>query len=185
VFGNYPKANGGASVTDSGVAAGPYASFWALPGSVSTTTPIACSSTANKATIWGISLAYPLKTSNVTYYVVGADNTSNTYDLGLYSASGSLVAHTGSLAGTTFAPSTGYKTQAWTTANTVLQPGNYYLALACSATSGTATFGYTYTWAANANTLESVGSGGSLPNLITVPGSLAMTNASTLQAAVD
>jgi len=185
VSGNYSKANGGASVTDSGVAAGPYASFWGLPGSVSTTTPIACSSTAGKATIWGISLVYPLKTSNVTYYVNGADNSANTYDMGLYSASGSLVVHTGSLAGTTFAPTASHYTgQPWTTANTVIQPGNYYLALTCSATTGTATFGYTYTWAANANTNESVSSGGSLPSSITVPGSLAMTNAVTLQVVV-
>ncbi len=163
---------------------GPYSSFWALPGSVSTTTPIACSSSASKATIWGISLNYPLKTSNVAYYVQAADNTGNTYDLGLYSSSGTLIAHTGSLAGTQFAPTQGYKTQAWTTPNTVIQPGNYYLALACSATTGTATFGYTYTWAAGANTSESVSTAGSLPTSITVPGSMTMTNATTLQAAI-
>jgi hypothetical protein len=185
VSGDYASFDANKNAVDSTVVAGPYASFWAIPGSVSTTSPIACSSTASKATIWGISLTYPLKTSNVTYYVQGADNSANTYDLGLYSASGSLVVHTGSLAGTTFAPTAShYTSQPWTAANTVIQPGNYYLALTCSATSGTATFGYTYTWAANANATEGVGTGGSLPSSMSVPGSLAMTNASTLQAVV-
>ena len=165
-------------------AIGPYTSFWSIPGSVSTTTPVACSTTGNKATIWGVSINYPLKTSNVSYYIQSADNSANTYDLGLYNSSGAQIVHTGPLAGSTFAPSTGYKTQAWTAANTVIQPGNYFLALTCSATTGTATFGYTFTWAAGANTSESVGSGGTLPTSITVPGSLTMTNASTLQAAI-
>ncbi len=163
---------------------GPYTSFWSLPGSVSTTTPIACSATANKATIWGVSINYPLKTSNISYYIQSADNTANTYDVGLYNSSGAQIVHTGPLAGTAFAPSAGYKTQAWTAANITIQPGNYYLALTCSATTGTATFGYTFTWAAGANTSESVSTGGTLPSSITVPGSLTMTNASTLQAAI-
>jgi hypothetical protein len=151
---------------------------------VSTTSPIACSATANKATIWGVSINYPLKTSNISYYIQSADNTANTYDVGLYNSSGAQIVHTGPLAGTAFAPSTGYKTQAWTAANMTIQPGNYYLALTCSATTGTATFGYTFTWAAGANTSESVSTGGTLPSSITVPGSLTMTNASTLQAAI-
>jgi hypothetical protein len=186
VSGNYPKATGSGTIGDSTIAAGPYISVWSLPGSVSTTTPVACSSSANKATVWGLPLSYPLKTSNIAYYVQGADNTSNTYDIGIYNTSGTQIVHTGSLAGTTFAPSTGYKAQTWTAANTVIQPGNYYIALTCSATSGTATFGYTFTWASAANTVESLssGSGGTLPATQTVPGAVAMTNASTIQFAV-
>jgi hypothetical protein len=180
--GNYPKANGTAGITDSGVTAGPYSTFWALPGSVSTSSPIACSGTANKATIWGVSIPFPIKTSNVAYYVVGADNTTNTYDLGLYNISGNLIAHTGMLAGTTFAPTAShYTSQPWTTANTVLQPGTYWLALTCSAISGTATFGYAYTWVNAGNTSENLTTGGALPSSVTVPGSSSFTNASTLQ----
>lgn len=186
VSGNYASATGTGTVGDSTIVAGPYNSVWSLPGSVSTTTPVACSGSANKVTVWGLALSYPLKTSNIAYYVQGTDNTANTYDIGIYSTSGAQIVHTGSLAGTSFAPSTGYKAQAWTAANTVIQPGNYYIALTCSATSGTATFGYTFTWASAANTVESLssGSGGTLPATQTVPSAIAMTNASTIQFAV-
>jgi len=186
VSGNYSKATGAGAIGDSTVVAGPYISVWSLPGSVSTASPVACSSSANKVTVWELPLSYPLKTSNIAYYVQGADNTSNTYDIGIYNSSGTQIVHTGSLAGTTFAPSQGYKAQAWTVANTVIQPGNYYIALTCSATTGTATFGYTFTWASAANTVESLssGSGGTLPATQTVPAAIAMTNASTIQFAV-
>jgi hypothetical protein len=185
VTGNYGKAAGPAAMSDSGVAAGPYAVFWAIPGSVSTSTPIACSNTASKATVWGVSIPFPIRTSNVTYYVVSPDNSGNTYDLGLYNAAGSLVTHTGSLAGSSFAPTANhYTTQAWTTANTVIQPGDYWLALACSATSGTATFGYAYTWTNAPNTLESLATGGTLSNSITVPGANSFSNASSLQVVI-
>jgi hypothetical protein len=185
VSGNYPKANGTAGVADSGVMAGPYTAFWAIPGSVSTTSPITCSGTANKATIWGVSIPFPIKTSNVAYYVVGADNTANTYDLGLYNPSGNLIAHTGTLAGTTFAPTAShYTSQPWTAANTVLQPGTYWLALTCSAISGTATFGYSYAWVNGGNTSENLTTGGALPSSMTVPGSNSFTDASTLQVVI-
>jgi len=185
VTGNYAKAGGSAAIMDSGVAAGPYAAFWAIPGSVSTSTPIACSSTAGKATVWGVSIPFPIKTSNVTYYVVSADNSGNTYDLGLYNASGSLVTHTGPLVGSSFAPTAShYRTQAWVTPSTVIQPGDYWLALTCGATSGTASFGYAYTWANAPNTLESLASGGTLPGSITIPGTNSFSNANSLQVVI-
>jgi hypothetical protein len=146
VSGNYSKANGAAGMSDSGVAAGPYATFWGIPGSVSTGTPIACSS---------------------------------------YSSSGNLIAHTGPVAGTAFAPTAGhYTSQAWTSVNTVLQPGNYWVALTCSAISGTATFGYTFTWANAPNTSESLSTGGTLPSSLTVPGTNSFSNASVLQVVI-
>jgi len=143
--------------------------YWSTPGSTGTTTPIGCDSNASKAYIWGISIQYPLLTSNVMYYVNGADNTSNTYDIGIYDAAGSLKAHTGALAGTTFAPSPGYKTQAWTMAGVTIAPGRYFVAIACSATSGTATFGYAYVPNWVGKTEESVATPGSLGTTIVVP----------------
>ena len=73
----------------------------------------------------------------VTYNVQTADNTANTYDIGLYSSAGTLLAHIGSTAGTTFAPSTGWKTLNWTAASTIKQ-GKYYLAITTSCTSSCA-----------------------------------------------
>lgn len=185
ISGNYPKANSTTGLTDSGVTAGPYNSFWAIPGSVSTSTPVACSGTASKAMIWGVSVPFPIKTSNITYYVVAADSTANTYDLGLYNASGTQTAHTGPLAGTTFAPTAShYTTQPWTTSNIVLQPGNYWLALSCSAISSTATFGYTYTWVNDGATAENVTTGGTLPASITVPGANSFSNGTVPQVVI-
>ncbi len=48
-------------------------------------------------------LTFPLTTTQVTYDVSTADNTSNTYDIGVLNSSGNVVAHIGSTAGTTFA----------------------------------------------------------------------------------
>jgi len=156
-------------------AVGPSTAMWFTQPQVSTA--ISFSSTANKALIWGAALTYPLKTSTIAYYVGTADNSANTYDIGIYSFSGNsgtLVAHIGSTAGTTFAPSTGYKTMAWTSSNLVLQPGNYYLAITSSCTSSCAqiyggnTGGFTF---AGGSLSESVTTGGTLPNTLTVPAS--------------
>jgi hypothetical protein len=81
---------------------------YAIPWLTANTTGTAISfaSTANKAELWGVALTFPLATTQVTYYVSTADNTSNTYDVGVLNSSGNVVAHIGSTAGTTFAPST-------------------------------------------------------------------------------
>ena len=129
--------------------------------------------TANVAKVYGVvySSATPLATSQVTYNVQTADNTANTYDIGLYSSAGTLLAHIGSTAGTTFAPSTGWKTLNWTSANTIKQ-GKYYLAITTSCTSSCAALigsstgvGFTFAGAVQ----ESVSAGGTLPNSITIP----------------
>jgi hypothetical protein len=169
VSGNYPKANGSGSATDSGVVAGPYSAFWSTTGSTAATTPITFSSSSAKALTWGISVHHPLKTSNVAYYIAAADNSSNTYDIGIYDTGGNLKAHVGPTAGTSFAPSTGYKALAWTSANLVLQPGDYFIAITCSATSSQATLGYSTNWTAGPNSSESVATGGTLPATMTVP----------------
>jgi hypothetical protein len=136
-------------------------------------TAISFSSTANKAELWGVTLTFPLSTTQVTYDVSTADNTSNTYDIGVLNSSGNIVAHIGSTAGTTFAASTGYKTLSWTSSVT-LQPGKYYVAITSSCTSscaqiyGGSAAGFTFL-GGSSGTAESVTAGGTLNNGITIP----------------
>jgi hypothetical protein len=129
--------------------------------------------TANVAKLYGVVYhsTAPLTTTQVSYNVQTADNTANNYDIGLYSSAGVLMAHLGSTAGTTFAPSTGWKTLSWATSNTLKQ-GKYYLAIttscttACAALIGSSTgVGFTFAGAVQ----ESVTAGGTLPSSITIP----------------
>jgi hypothetical protein len=128
------------------------------------------SGTANKATLWKVWLPAPCSTSAVTYDIGTADNTSNTYDLGLFSAAGALVVHTGSTAGTTFAASTGVKDASWT-GSAVLPPGIYYIGLSSSCTSTCATLAGASgnAIARETNTAVSVTAGGTLPSSVTAP----------------
>ena len=138
-----------------------------------TGTAISFSSTANKAELWGVVLTFPLSTTQVTYDVSTADNTSNTYDIGVLNSSGTVVAHIGSTAGSAFAASTGYKTLSWASSVT-LQPGKYYLAITSSCTSscaqiyGGSSAGFTFL-GGSSGTAESVTAGGALNTGITVP----------------
>ncbi len=130
--------------------------------------------TANVAKLYGVvySGATPLTTTQVVYDVQTADNTANTYDIGLYNSTGNLVAHVGSTAGTAFAASTGWKMVSWAAPATVRQ-GKYYLAITTSCTATCAALigsssgvGFTFAGAVQ----ESVTAGGGLPATITVPG---------------
>ena len=138
-----------------------------------TGTAISFSSTANKAELWGVALTFPLTTTQVTYFVSTADNTANTYDIGVLNNSGNLVAHIGNTAGTAFAASTGWKTLSWT-AGATLQPGKYYLAITSSCTTscaqvfGGSTAGFTFVGGPS-GTAESVTAGGTLNSGITIP----------------
>jgi hypothetical protein len=136
-------------------------------------TAISFSSTANKTELWGVVLTFPLTTTQVTYDVSTADNTSNTYDIGVLNSSGNIVAHIGNTAGTAFAASTGYKTLSWA-AGATLQPGKYYLAITsncistCAQIYGGSSAGFTFV-GGSSGTAESVTSGGTLNNGITIP----------------
>jgi hypothetical protein len=132
---------------------------------------VSFSSSANKASLWGVVLNCTLATTQITYDVSTADNTANTYDLGIVNNSGTVVAHIGSTAGTSFAPSIGWKTLSWT-ASATLPPGKYYLAITSSCTSSCAVLeggsnGVGFTFAGNQ--AESVTTGGTLPATLTTP----------------
>lgn len=128
------------------------------------------SGTANKATLWKVWLPAPCSTSAVTYDIGTADNTSNTYDLGLYSGAGALVVHTGSTAGTSFAASTGAKDASWA-ASAVLPAGVYYIALtsSCTATCATLAGSSSNAIARETNTTVNVSTGGTLASSVTPP----------------
>jgi hypothetical protein len=149
----------------------PYSIPWFTTNT--TGTAITFSGTANKAELWGVALTFPLSTTQVTYFVSTADNTTNTYDIGVLNSSGNIVAHIGNTAGTTFAPSTGWRTLNWT-ASATLQPGRYYLAITSSCTStcaqvyGGSSTGFTFVGGPS-GTSESVTAGGTLNNGITIP----------------
>jgi hypothetical protein len=146
--GDYVKANGFATTTDSGVLAGPYPAPWitAMRGGGSATF------SANVVKMWGVVLTYPLLTSSVAYFVTGADNTANYYDIGIAcgqtscggSPAGTILLDVGATAGTTFAPTnTTTYTRSWTQGAKTLQPGKYYVVLTtnCSSTCATITSG--------------------------------------------
>jgi hypothetical protein len=127
--------------------------------------------TANKASVWGVVLYCNLTTTQVTYDVATADNTANTYDIGIMNSSGTVVAHIGPTAGTSFASSTGWKTLSWTS-SAQLPPGKYYAVLTTNCTTtcavlegGNSGAGLTYA----GNIAETVTTGGTLPATITVP----------------
>jgi hypothetical protein len=128
---------------------------------------------SNVAKLYGVlySNPVPMTTTQVTYNVQTVDNTSNSYDIGLYNSSGALVAHVGTTAGTAFAGSTGWKTLSWASSATIKQ-GKYYLAITTNCTSSCAQLigsstgvGFTFAGAVQ----QSVTTGGALPATITIP----------------
>ena len=129
----------------------------------------------SSALIISFTVPYAVTTSKVAYRVgTTADNTTNTYEIGVYNSSGSLVLSF-QAAGTTFAPtaSTMYR-QSWSQGTTTLSPGKYYLALSSSCTSSCATFTATGTNVAAyyyQSTASGIASGGTLGSSITAPGS--------------
>lgn len=137
------------------------------------------SSSASKAAFFGVILGFQKTTAQVSYYVSTADTSATTYDLGFYSGTSggtcTLLAHTGSIAGST-AMTSGAHTVAWTGGSVTLQPGRYYLALTASATTGTAVLygdsaGVTFAGGTGASSVGnvSIGTGGTLPATATCP----------------
>ncbi len=139
--GDYTKFDANGNTSDSTVTAGPYSIPWLTAVHGSLTAGI-FSSSSNKAAFVGVVLSFPLTTSKVNYYVATPDTSSATYDLGIYAGpSGgtcSLLAHTGSIAGSASMTS-GWHTVSWYGgAAPTLQAGRYYIAYTSSAISGTA-----------------------------------------------
>jgi hypothetical protein len=140
VNGDYTSATGSGTIGDSTVVAGPYAIGW-MTEPTGGNNGYLPSSAANKAMMWGVTLTYPLSTSQVTYDIgSNADNTATyNYDLGLYNSSGTLVLNlnSGTLHGSSFAPATGAVALLWAQGAKTLQPGSYYLMYYSSNTTST------------------------------------------------
>ena len=139
---------------------------------------------ANTIILWAAYIPLGTTTLNdIFYYVQTADNSTNDYDLGAYgpgclngATSIPLAFHTGSTAGTTFAPSTGGKQLALSGAPvTAVSAGWYCFALTSNAASPTAKLGVDTTTSSywvpfSSSTWNDVSGGGAtLPSTITAP----------------
>ncbi len=114
---------------------------WGKALSLATTVPF--NTTTGHMHVFGIFIDRPVKCSSITVLVEGVDNSTNTYDMGIYyGVSGSannLIAHTGAFAGSTyFATASTYATIPFGTTVT-LMPGRYYLGLYANEASAPAT----------------------------------------------
>jgi len=115
---------------------GPFQSkWWSFPTGAGTGS---FSSSANKATIYGVHLDFWWTFSKINYKVVGADTAGATYDLGLADRTGTIVCHIGNTAATTNFTGTGAH-QLSLVSTCSGPPGDYYEVITCSATSGCAT----------------------------------------------
>jgi hypothetical protein len=168
--GNFASYDANGNAVDSGLKTASQVPWFTQPSATGT---VSFLTSANVAKLYGAlySGATALTTTQVVYNVQTADNTSNTYDIGLYNTAGTLVAHLGATAGTSFAPSTGWKTVNWTASATIKQ-GKYYLAITTNCTTSCAVLigsstGVGFTFAGGIS--ESVTAGGTLPATITIP----------------
>ena len=173
VTGDYDKASGAGAIADSGVVAGPYSIPWPISLYTGGSTTASFNSTSGKAQLWGFSLTFPETTIQFSYNVQTADTGSCTYDIGVLNTSGNIAASGNAHLGNTTASAGGFTSTGWhTTAlvgSSTLQPGKYYIALTASLTSGCAVLGAASVPTFASNTAETVSSGGTLNNGITIP----------------
>ncbi len=124
----------------------------------------------NVTKLWGFLLPYNVTTTEITYDITTADNTSHDYDIGIYNNSGNLVLDIGPTPGTTFAPSKNFHTLAWTQGSTGLQAGRYYLAFTTNCSGTCAAVAATTTYVSFATNISAgASSGGKLPSTMTPP----------------
>ncbi len=163
VAGNLVKSSGAGAIADAGVAAGPYQSkWWTFPTGTGTAS---FSSSSGKATVFGVHIEHWWTFSKINYKIVAADTAGATYDLGLVDRTGAIVCHIGNTAATTNFTGTGAH-QLNLTSTCSGPPGDYYVAMTCSATSGCATLTATSGNAVTniTNTDVTVSSAGTLSN---------------------
>src|SRR5579862_6228296 len=133
-------ANG--NLTTSGVSGfcDPPIYFTAPTASGSAAFPVNAPTTSK---LWGIVLPYPIYTATVAWNPTTTDSSANTYDIGLYDATGALKIHTGALAASSYMNGAG-KSAAWCASgsscsgSTWLPAGKYYVALSTNCTASCA-----------------------------------------------
>jgi hypothetical protein len=173
VSGDYAKAAGAGAIADSGVTAGPYSIPWPISLYTGGSTTASFNAASGKAQLWGFPLTFPETTIQLSYYVQTADTSGCTYDIGIFNTAGNIAASGNAHLGNTSASAGGFTSTGWhTTAlvgSTTLQPGKYYVALTANLTSGCAILGAASMPTFTSNTAETVSSGGTLNNGITIP----------------
>jgi hypothetical protein len=163
---NVTITNGPGTVTIS--ANGPAALPFFATGNAQT--GVTSSATQNVTVLWGFLLPYSVTTTQITYQITTADNTANTYDIGIFNNAGALVLDLGATAGTTFAPSAAFNTLGWAQGSTTLAPGRYYLALTTNCSTSCAALGATPNFVSFAvNASGGASTGGALPSTMTAP----------------
>lgn len=127
---------------------GTYTSNWTpLGNAFSASSGVGFNTTTSHANLFGVILRTPVYTCNVTVYVVTADNSANTYDVGIYQGTSggtdNLLVHTGAVAGSAYATANGTNISLpWSgSACVLLAPGRYYLAMYANVASATMTLG--------------------------------------------
>jgi trimeric autotransporter adhesin len=124
----------------------------------------------NVVKLWGILVPYNVATSQVTYDVTTADDTTHTYDLGIFDNSGNLLLNVGPTLGTTFSPAKGFQTLPWAQGSTTLPAGRYYIAMTTNCGSGCAVVAAATTFVSFAIDISAgATSGGALPTSVTPP----------------
>jgi hypothetical protein len=135
----------------------------------------------NQVYCWGFvnQATGPTTTSTLTYIVNTADNTANSYDLGIYDSSGNRIAHTGALPGTTLFSGTTVFNPTWTSSANLTPGMKYYFAATSSAATPLAKFSGSITL--NFQNSNNCGSSSSavLPSTITVPADSWVTTSAT------
>ena len=173
VSGDYAKASGTGAIADAGVTAGPYSIPWPISLYTGGSTTSSFNSTAGKAQLWGFPLTFPETTTQFSYYITTADTGGCTYDIGILTTSGNIAASGNAHLGNTTASAGGFSSTGWhTTAlvgSSTLQPGKYYIAITASLTSGCAVLGAASVPTFASNVAETVSSGGTLNNGMTIP----------------
>ena len=115
--------------------------------------------TANTTRLYSFTLNTAINISKISYRIATADNTTATYDMGIYSYSGTLLCDLGATAGTTFAPSASAFTLPFSAVgggNCALSAGNYLFGWTGTATTAILK-GVNNSWMAQSNANAAAG----------------------------
>lgn len=130
---------------------------------------------ANQTKLWSMVFSCNLSATKITYSVSTADASADLYDIGFYTATGTLVCHTGATAGTTFAPSTNARVTLALTGACNFQANTRYLVALTGNAATAVLYGASSQQIALAGTNPTTGNttaGGALNSSITPPADL-------------
>ena len=166
----------GVTVTGQGTPSSPLVSSPGMPsgwplqywgsGNSGAGTPQHFATPANTLTLLGFAFDEQVKFNKIFIYVGAADSV-NLYDIGIYTYAGVLVAHIGAQS----IPSTAVQSFAMIGGPITLPPGRYFLAFTGNSVTGTAILatGNVTGWSFQSQTGFGTSVGGALPSTITPP----------------